>query len=624
MNITGMAPEAARAACDRLERSTTPEVFAERVRESPGTVALRYKEHGLYRELTWSRYFERTNHVAAGLIGLGLGQGDRLALMGDPTVEYLLGQMAGIFAAAIPYGIYPTSSNIEVAFQLQHGGAAVIVAGDQEHLDKALEAEKLAGKRLVDHIVLIDCRTRFLYDEPRIVSLAELEARGADDAIAKRELEARIASLTPSSPIGIIFTSGTTGNAKGAVYTHGGMLVGLGYNLVQATPELMERPHRVVTHLPLAHGLGQGLALFVPLFTDVVQHIPERGQTLSSLLREVRPTSLLGVPRIWQKFASQLTTAVEMSGPVRRKLFAWAESVGRKRLRTLWQTRERRAGFFLEASYRIVHAALIWPALYKLGVAHTQGAASGGAPLPEGVQERWQVWGLPLRNFYGTTEAGVNATQSAPWPRPQDPLDTFYPKQVISSDDNEIVVAGPGEFQAYWNEPEETAGTFDEEGRVLTGDIGKFDAAGRFLIVDRKKDILITDGGKNVAPAAVENALKNSPYISEAIIFGDERKFITGLVEIDFDTVSHWARTHNVTYTGFKSLVENERVVTLIGEEVKKANEQLARPEQVKYFRILPKELDPEEGDTTPTRKVKRTVAYEMFRDLVEGMYERA
>ncbi len=624
MNITGASAERAREACDRLSRSTVPEIFAERVAESGDAVALRYKEEGLYRELGWARYQARVKAVAAGLVSLGLARGDRVAIMGDPTVEYLLAHMAGIFAAAVPYGIYPTSSPNEVALQLRKGGAGIVVAGDQEHLDKVLGAEAAAGMALVEHIVLIDCRTRFLYADPRILPFSELEERQAADDEAARECEARIAALEPGSSVGLIFTSGTSGDARGALYTHGEMLVGLGYCLFCAMPELAERPHRVVTHLPLAHGMGQGLSLFIPLFADVIQHIPERGQTLGALLREVRPTSLLGVPRIWQKFGSQISTAVEMSGALRRGLFKLAERTGSERARQLWNNRRGRAGLFLEIRYRLLHALMIWPALYKTGMAHLVGGSSGGAPLPEGVQQRWQAWGVPLRNFYGTTEAGVTSLQDAPWPRPDDPLQTIYPNDVVAGADDEIIVAGPGSFSCYWEEPEETALVRDRNGAVSTGDIGAFDESGRHSIVDRKKDILITSGGKNIAPALVENALKTSPYVSEAIVFGDNRKYVTALIEIDFDTLSHWARTNDVAYTGFKSLVENDKVIGHVGEEISRANELLARPEQIKFFRILPKELDPEEGDTTPTRKVKRALAYDMFQHLVEEMYAEA
>lgn len=624
MNITGMSLADARKACDRLAQATLPELFIERSRESPDVVALRYKERGLYVELSWRRYLDRVMATAAGLAGLGVVPGARVALMGDPSIEYLLGHLGTIFAAAIPYGIYPTSSKNEVAFQLRRGGARIIVAGDQEHLDKLLAAENFAGHPLVDRVVLIDCRTRFLYDDPRIVAFDDLESEGAASEGARRIVKERMEALTSASPAGLIFTSGTTGDAKGALYTHGGLLVGLGYCLFEAMPELRARPHRVVTHLPLAHGLGQGLAILIPLFADVVQHIAERGQSFASLLTEVRPTHLLGVPRVWQKMAAQVCIGVDISGPLRRALFVWAEGVGRKRVRALWANRRRRAGPMLEALYWVAYRALIWPALYKLGMAHAIGGSTGGAPVPEGVQERWQAWGLPLHNFFGTTEAGVNAVQCAPWPRPADPLEPCYPKQVTAAPDSEIVVGGPGLFAGYWEDPEASASTFDQEGRVLTGDIGQFDERGAFLIVDRKKDILVTSGGKNVAPAAVENALKASPYISEAIVFGDDRKFITALIEVDFDTVSSWARENGVVYTSFRTLVEDERVMKLIAVQVESANGFLARPEQVKYFRIIPKELDPEEGDTTPTRKVKRLHAYKMFQHLVEDMYRAA
>jgi long-chain acyl-CoA synthetase len=620
MNVTGLPDAEARRECQRLTRSTVPQIFVERVAQTPHSVALRYKERGIYRELTWAQYHARVQDIATALVMLTIVPGGRIAIMGDPSVEYLLAHLGAVIIGAIPYGIYPTSSSSEIAFLLEHGGASIVIAGDQEHLDKLLSAERYAGHRLLDHIVLIDDRTQFLYDDPRLVSFTELEkrARGAQDVRVR--MERHVEQVTPNSIVGLIFTSGTTGNPKGAYYTHAGMMVGLGFGLLEVMPDLRHRAHRVVTHLPLAHGMGQGMSLFVPLFADVVQHLPERGQSLAAMMREVRPTHCLGVPRIWQKIAAELSVQIENSGSLRRTLFSWAEEIGRRRARRLCASPNAYERRRFEPLWQVVRGLMIWSALYKLGLAHLRGGASGGAPIPASVIEKWQAWGVPLRNVYGSTEAGMMGSPSNIWADPQAALTPAFPRQIEAGSDGEVLVRGAGVFGGYWRDEAATATAFDADGRVMTGDIAEFDIDG-YRVVDRKKDIIITSGGKNVAPAAVENALKASPYISEVLIFGDGKKYLTALIEVNFDALATWARWHDVQYTGFTTLIQHPGVTSLLTSEVERANSLLARPEQVKYFRIMPKELDPEEGDTTPTRKIKRKHAYAMFKGLVDEMY---
>jgi long-chain acyl-CoA synthetase len=621
MNVTGLSEVEARKECERLARSTVPQIFAERVREASNSVALRYKELGIYKELTWSEYYELVLNAAASLLLLGLAPGGRVAIMADPRVEYLLAHLGALLIGAIPYGIYPTSSSHEIGFLLEHGGARIVIAGDQEHLDKLLAAECGIGRRILDHVVLIDDRTQFLCDDPRLISFTEFGNRAAGDSALRARVETHMAEVTPDSNVGLIFTSGTTGNPKGAFYTHAGMMVGLGFGLLEVMPDLRQRPHRVVTHLPLAHGMGQGLSLYVPLFADVIQHFPERGQPLAAMMKEVRPTHLLGVPRIWQKIAAELSVQIEHSGWARRTLFAAAERVGRRRARRLCRAANARAARFFEPLWHLAHRAMIWPALYKLGLAHLRGAASGGAPIPATIVEKWQSWGIPLRNIYGSTEGGMMGSPSRLWAEPDAPFVPIFPRTIEFAPDGELLIRGMGVFAGYWRDEAATVAAFDPQGRVKTGDIAEILDHGCYRVVDRKKDILITSGGKNISPAAVESALKASPYISEAVIFGDGRKYLTALIEVNFDVLANWARAHDVQYTGFATLIRHPAVLSLLNREVERANNLLARPEQVKYFRIIPKELDPEEGDTTATRKIKRKHAYTMFKELVDEMY---
>jgi len=260
------------------------------------------------------------------------------------------------------------------------------------------------------------------------------------------------------------------------------------------------------------------------------------------------------------------------------------------------------------------------PMLMKVGLHKVCAALTAGAPIPQPVQALWQVWGVNLRNLYGITEHTLVLCQSDPFQEPGDAGVPLYPKEVQLAADGEILVRGPGMFAGYWKN-EKATNEVVQDGWLHTGDVAERMANGHFRIVDRKKDIMVTAGGKNIAPSEIENQLKSSSYISEAVLIADGRKFPGALIEIDFDTVSDWARQHSVIYTSFTSLAQHPRVVELIAREIEIVNALLARVEQVKKFRIIPKELDPEEGDTTPTRKVKRRHTYELFKDLIDDMY---
>jgi long-chain acyl-CoA synthetase len=619
MNLTGKSDSELQKALESLRSASIPELFAERVRDDPDHVAVRYKRGGVFRELTWKAYREEIRTTAAGLIRCGLGPGARIAIMGDVCVEYLLADLAATFVGAIPCGIYPTSSPEEVAHVLRLVGARIFVAEDQEHLDRLLDAETRQNASLVDKIIICDERALFLYDDPRIEPFKSVAEKGREDVEAGAEvaeLESRVRFGHTSA---IIFTSGTTGYPKAAFRTQSADIIGFGFSFLEVMPELRERPHRVVCQLPLAHGMGRAIALYAPLLASIVPHIGEPNQSLPSLMNEVRPTYVMGVPRTWEKIVAHVQVAVDSAGILARAAFAFATALGRKRVRRIWE--KGSASWYFEVLYWPFWAAVLWPALHKIGLTYATGACSGGAPMPPAVHETLGAWGVPVRDMFGMTETGGIGAQTGRWPAPQSPISPMTSCQVRLSADGELCLRGPGNVMGYWNDEAASKILLDEEGYVHSGDIATIFENDAFRIVDRKKDILITSGGKNIAPAAVENALRCSPYISEVIVFGDQRKYVSALIEIDFENVAQWARQNHIPYTGYLSLSQNERVIQLITREVEQLNERLARVEQVKKFRILPKELVPEDGDTTPTRKVKRAVAYKLFGHIVEEMY---
>jgi long-chain acyl-CoA synthetase len=619
MNLTGSSFSELQAALQRLRHCSIPQLLRERVQEEPQRVAVRYKRNGVFYDLVWREYQERIRLVAAGLIEAGVTHGSRVAIMGDVCIEYLLADLASTFIGAIPCGVYPTSSPEEVAYVLRLSGARTFIAEDQEHLDRLLAAEATANAPLVDKIIVCDERALFLYEDPRIEPFTSVFDRGSKSVAAQKkvgELENKVSSKDVSA---IIFTSGTTGFPKAAYRTQASDLIGFGYSFIEAFPELCARPHRVVCQLPLAHGMGRATAIYAPLVADIIPHIGEPNQSLISLMNEVRPTYAMGVPRTWEKICGHVQVSVASAGFLARNAFAMATALGRQRVRHIWQN--GKAPLYIEAIYWPLWAAILWPALHKMGLTYAVGASSGGAPLPPAVHETLQAWGIPLRDMFGMTETGGIGSQASGWPPPEAPIKPIASCEIKLGSDGELFLRSFGNVSGYWNDESATKDLFDKEGFVRSGDIATVFENGAFRIVDRKKDILITSGGKNIAPAAVENALRCSPYISEVIVFGDKRKYVTALVEIDFENVAQWARERQIAYTGYFSLTQNEKVIGLIAQEIEKLNERLARVEQVKKFNLLPKELVPEDGDTTPTRKIKRTHALRLFGDLVEEMY---
>ena len=616
MESAGHISEQHRARTWEIYAKSVPQLFAERVRERPDRVAFRYKDLGLYHEITWRAFRADVEAFALGLITLGIEPGDRIAIMGDPCFEYFIADYAGLCIGAITYGIYPTCSVSEVQYQLENGGAKIFIAENQEYVDKVLAPE--SGSSLA-HIVVADMRAMFLYRDDRILSFAQLCQRGRDlQRQAPGLFEQRLAAVKSDDLAVFVYTSGTTGAPKAAMITHRDLMVGMVNTYLQGFPELEHREHRIITHLPLAHLVERSMSLCLMLIANIIPHIGEEPEDLRETLTEVEPTFFHAVPRVWEKIGSQILVNIDRSTRVKRLAYRAAMRIGRRHAQALWQ--KRKPSPPLALAFAIARALVFRPMLLKVGMHQLRAALTAGAPIPRPIQALWQTWGVNLRNLYGITEHTLVLCQCEPFQQPGDAGLPLYPKEVRLAPDGEILVRGAGMFAGYWKN-EGATNEVVRGGWFHTGDVAERMPDGRFRIIDRKKDIMVTAGGKNIAPSEIENLLKSSSFISEAIVFADGRKFPSALVEIDFDTVADWARQHGVLYTSFTSLAQHTRVRELIAREIEKANAQLARVEQLKKFHIIPKELDPEEGDTTPTRKVKRRHMYALFKDLVEDMY---
>ena len=602
---------------ERLRRTTAPHLLCERARRSPDSVAFRSKHFGIYRERRWRDYAGLVAHAARALQSLGIGRGERVAIMGDVCEEWMICDLAAQSLGAIVYGIYPTAAMAEVEYQMRDGGACLFIAEDQEYVDKILPiADRLLNLRA---IVVLDDAAMFGYAHPKLQRFGELLGRVR--AVDIDWLEAQVSALSPEDAAFIVYTSGTSGHPKGALVSHGKHLAAT-YSIVTQYPTLSERSHRTVIYLPMCHVLGRDVAITLPLISQLVPHFGEDPEDFATTLFEVAPTVLFTVPRYLQKFASHVLVGILNSSGIKRFAYDFAMRFAREHARRRW---DGRASATQEAFYQVLRMAVFRPILNKLGFDQLQLVVSGGASLPAETAALWHMYGVNVVEIYGQTEeaGGIIAGQRGPFPRPGSVGTPVEGVELRLADDGEVLIRSTDLFECYWRNDEATREVKGADGWLRTGDVGEW-RDGALRLVDRARDFLVTAGGKTISPSFIENALRASPYIAEAVVFGHGRKYLTAIIEIDFDTVADWARAHDVAYTGFTSLTVHPQIEGLIKAEIDKTNAGLARVEQIKTFRILPKALDPEEeGEpVTPTRKVKRKLMYERFKPLVEGMYD--
>jgi long-chain acyl-CoA synthetase len=591
-----------------------PDLFFQQVERLKDKIALRHKDYGIWNRISWTEYGQKVREVAAGLLALGLEPGDRVAVLGDNRPEWLICHLGAMTVGGATCGVYPTSAPEQVAYVVGHSEAKVLFVENEEQVDKVLQ---IMDQLKVAQVVVWDPKGLWGFSDPKITFFDKFILKGQEYLGDHPEvLSARLKNIKPDDTAMIIYTSGTTGPPKGAMLSHDNILK-LSNSFASATP-FYDRDE-LLSYLPLAHIYENLVSLFQAVWVGATVNFVESLDSLPQNLREVSPTVFCSVPRIWEKFASMIYIRMSDSTFLKRALYKAAVGVGLSYVRTKKQSRERLKWALL---YWPLYGLVLYHLKRQLGFERIRYAVCAAAPASPELFEYYNALGIPLREGYGQTEStGVIAVQRIERPRWGFVGEPIPGVEVRIAEDGEILARGPNVFRGYFKDPDLTAETI-KDGWLHTGDVGAIED-GFLKIMDRKKDILITAGGKNITPAFIENKLKFSSYIQDAVVIGDGRKYLVAMILIDEDNVTKYAQDNRIPFTTFADLTQNAEIRKLIDGEVSVVNKTLSKVETIKKFELLPRRFYEEDGDVTPTKKVKRRFLEERYEDLINKMYGR-
>lgn len=608
---------------DRIPAMTMPQILREQARAQGAALALREKDRGLWRRTTWDEYFTTARLTAIGLHALGFRPGDRLAIASDDTPEWYFSDLAAQMLGGAGLGIYPTNPWPELQYIVRHSQSRFIICGDQEQTDKVLDAQaNEGGLPGLEKVICVDVKGMRGYARGELMSFDDLLDLGrAQEAAIGPEVDRLIDAGRADDTAIIVYTSGTTGMPKGAMLSHRNMLAGAAE--IARIHGLDAQRYSVLCYLPLCHVAERSFSLVQQLVTGCTVSFAESVDTVVMNLREIAPQGFLGVPRIWEKMQQTIDYRVQDTTPLQRWVYRTAMARGRDIAR-----RRLANGGNLVGGDRLMFA-LLWLVCFRplqrfLGLDRVKTGFCGGASISEEVLLFFWALGVPVYQIYGMTEcAGASHSQRPGATGLGTSGHLLGGLEQRLAPDGELLLRGTTCFQGYLFDTDATARVYDG-GWLHTGDIVEIGANDELRVLDRKKDILITSGGKNITPSLIENALKDSPFIREAILLGDGRNFLSALVQIDLETTGKWAQTQDIQYTTYRTLAENPRVRALIESEVDKVNQRFARVENIRKFEILKKELDHDDGELTATMKVRRKAIETKFAAEIATIYGSA
>ncbi|WP_321342121.1 AMP-binding protein [Breoghania sp.] len=594
---------------------TLPQMLRVQSQARAGEVAILQKDFGIWNPITWADYFDRACHVGHGLSEIGLSAGGHIAVLSENRVEWVLSQLGAGVIGAVTIGVYPTSPANEVAYVLEHSDSEIIVCEDQEQLDKVIEVRDRLPK--LRRVIVVETKGLRNYPGDFVLSFEALEELGRIHQKRNPGLVDERLAAQSFDDIGLmIYTSGSTGKPKGAM---------LSYRNIRAQAIAMQDCVGVtpasshLSYLPLCHVAEQICTTMTPIYVGFRVSFGESIRTVQEDLRELAPSIFLGVPRIWEKLNSSIYIRMQEAGGFRKRLYEWAykacEPIAEKSKadRTLGE----RLLFFV--CYLAVFRAL----QNYIGLRRANLAMTGAAPISPRIVHFFRTIGVPLVEVYGMTEScGIALGQRLDKLLPGSVGPAVKGVEARASEHGELLLRGETVFVGYYKNPEATEGAI-RDGWLHTGDVVSVED-GQFRIIDRMKDIMITAGGKNLSPSEIENTVKSSPFVKECIVIGEGRKYVSALIQIDFETVGKWAEENRISFTTFRNLTENGAVRELIDGEIRNANLQLAQVANVRRFHLLTKELDHDDDEVTATMKVRRSNIQTKYANEIASLYSAA
>lgn len=601
-----------------MEAQSMPHMFFERAAQRGSRPAQLVKRGGHWQAITWQAMLETVRGIAQGFIALGVQPGERVGILAHSRAEWVQCDLGIMAAAGITVPVYPSLLSDQVAYILRHAEVACVCVDTATQLEKVLQVrgEVPSLRRIVVLEPLACAAASSAVSEVALISLQELLVQGQSEASSAALLATRLHSLTPEHEATYVYTSGTTGPPKGVVQTHGNHLF-----MVQSCAVILGAQEGDVhlLFLPLAHSFAR-LESFLGLYVGLTTAFAESLDTLAANMREVRPMFVFSVPRVYEKLYARVQAAGTSGSALQQKLFAWCVAIGRRV--SLLQQRRQAVPLGLRVQHLIAHQ-LVFKKLHQLVGGRLRYFISGGAPLAQEIAEFFHAAGILILEGYGLTETCPALTANR-YDRYK--FGTVGPAlpgvELRLAADGEILARGPNIARGYYKRPEATTEVFLEDGWLATGDIGEIDAEGFLRITDRKKDIIVTAGGKNIAPQNLENLLKTDPYISQAMVCGDRRPYLTAVLTLDLEETRRYAEAHGIAAETSQELAVQPQIKQLVTERIHALNAQLASYETIKKFVLAPTDFTTESGELTPTLKVKRQVVTEKYHALIEQLYE--
>ena len=600
-----------------VQGDTIPAIFWNAVNMRGPNVWLRQKHLGLWRSWTWNQTADAVREIAAGMISLGFEKGECAAIMANTTIHWVWADLAILSAGGISNGIYPTDAPVQVQYLCEDSATKYLFVENDEQLDKALAVrDGLPGLR---KIIVMDMEGLQKLQDPGVLSLDGLRALGRDYLKQHPSaVEDRSRAVQPQDLAILVYTSGTTGKSKGAMHLHRGLVYTMrGYSSLIQQDDNDER----MCFLPLCHIAERMSGEYHGMYTGAKLNFVENPETIPENVREIAPTVFVAVPRVWEKFYSGVMISLKESGAIQQMAYAWSIGVG-TRIANLVMAKKP-VGAWLKLQFHIASFLTLNNVRKLIGIHRARILFTGAAPISADLVRWYMALGVPMVEVWGMTETCGGSSGAQPnliKPGSIGPAASFNEIKLAPAT-GEILVRGTNVFAGYLNLPDKTAEAIDADGWLHTGDVGKVDDDGYFLITDRMKDIIITAGGKNITPSELENDLKFSPYITDAVVIGDKRPYLTVIIMIDQENVEKFAQDADIPFSNYSSLTRAPEVQSLIQAELDRVNKKFARVEQIKKFFLLETQLSAEDEELTPTMKLKRKLVEKKYTAQIEAMY---